>query len=121
MSKLDRWGSHETPCPDCGGEVEYWYFDCDCRGNPPSSGIACKKCGRRFTKEEWSAIEPPPAKKALHHDDPPCEAKLDERGDCPVCKLHPDMQSTAFHFCCPDCDVPLLRMRCPDCGTKFRK
>lgn len=53
MSISDKWEDYETPCPECGGVVHYWYFDCDCRGNPPSSGIQCKKCGKEFTQEEW--------------------------------------------------------------------
>ena len=54
MSACDERSIYKTPCPDCGGEVEYWYFDGDCRGNPSSSGINCKgKCKKSFTKEEW--------------------------------------------------------------------
>lgn len=61
------------------------------------------------------------ARWVLHHDDPPCESKLDKRGDCPACGLHPDTQSTAFHFYCPDCDVPLDRFKCPRCGETFSR
>ena len=57
MSVSDRWGTYKTPCPNCGGEVEYWFFGGDCRGNGPSGGIACKgKCKREFTVPEWGAI-----------------------------------------------------------------
>jgi len=53
MSSLDRCGTYKTPCPKCGGEVEYWYFVLDCRGTPNSSGIQCKKCGKKFASKEW--------------------------------------------------------------------
>ena len=55
MSASDNWGTFATPCPDtnCDGVVEYWNFAADCRGNPPSSGIQCRKCKHKFTKEEW--------------------------------------------------------------------
>ncbi len=61
------------------------------------------------------------AKMVLHHDDPPCEAKL-VNGHCPECGIHPDMQSTAIWYYCPDCGVPLKKgMRCPKCGGEFSK
>lgn len=40
------------------------------------------------------------AKLVMHHDDPPCEARLELDGRCPECKLHPDMQSTCFYYYC---------------------
>ncbi len=58
----------------------------------------------------------------LHHDDPPCFAKL-VNGYCLVCKYPPDMQSTAFHRYCPDCKVELdgKTMKCPNCDQTFSK
>ena len=56
MSASDRWGTYETPCPNCGDKVEYWYFAPDCSYNPGSSGIQCKGCKRNFTYEEWCKI-----------------------------------------------------------------
>lgn len=56
MSASDRWGGYKTPCPNCGGTVEYWYFGSDCRGNPGSSGIQCMECKRNFTYEEWCKV-----------------------------------------------------------------
>ncbi len=61
------------------------------------------------------------AKLVLHHDDPPCQARLDENGYCRECGLTPDMQSTCFHFYCPSCDRPLKKLRCPACGQTFER
>lgn len=57
----------------------------------------------------------------VHHDDPPCEARLTRRGYCEACKLYPDTQSKQLWYYCPDCDVPLREMSCPDCGTAYDK
>lgn len=57
MSCCDKSGTYETPCPDCGGKVEWWYFSPDCRGNGPSSGINCNGCKKKFTADEWKNIE----------------------------------------------------------------
>lgn len=54
------------------------------------------------------------AKKVFHHDDPPCRARLDGRF-CQECKIHPDMQSLAIYYYCPNCDVQLKNMVCPQC------
>ena len=54
----------------------------------------------------------------LHHDDPPCEARLKE-GYCPECRLRPDMQSTCLWPYCPSCKIPLRKLRCPGCGQDF--
>jgi len=61
------------------------------------------------------------AKLVLHHDDPPCAERLERSGRCPACHLHPDMQSTCFHFYCPSCDRPLDKMKCPGCGQTFER
>ncbi len=58
------------------------------------------------------------AKLVAHHDDPPCEHRL-VNGYCPVCKLYPDTQSKALWYYCPDCNVPLCKLHCPDCGKRF--
>jgi len=60
------------------------------------------------------------AKLVLHHDDPPCEVRLED-GFCPECKFTPDMQSTCFHFYCPTCDCPLDKLKCPKCGQTFER
>jgi len=61
------------------------------------------------------------AKLVLHHDDPPCEARLC-RGHCPACDLTPDMQSTCLYLYCPTCDVSLEEgMKCPKCGQTFER
>lgn len=45
MSALDTWGTLEAACPSCkAGDVEYFYFDSDCRGNSASAGATCKSC-----------------------------------------------------------------------------
>lgn len=43
----DCWGTWEGACPWCGGDISYWAFGADCRGNPPSGGVQCKapNCG----------------------------------------------------------------------------
>ena len=61
------------------------------------------------------------AKLVLHHDDPPCTARLDANGNCPECGVHPYMQSTAFHYYCTICRVPLKNMTCIVCRTAFEK
>ncbi len=57
MSASDKWGTYKTPCPGCKGTVEYWYYAPDCNYNPGSSGIQCKKCGKKFTQESWEKVE----------------------------------------------------------------
>ena len=55
----------------------------------------------------------------LHHDDPPCKARLQGRF-CPECNVVADMQSTCFYFYCPDCNIPLTtRMTCTKCNQTF--
>ncbi|MFY9457668.1 MAG: hypothetical protein WAP23_01940 [Candidatus Spechtbacterales bacterium] len=49
-------GTYTTPCPNCDGEVGYFWYDSDCRGNPAGGGIQCKKCKREFTSKEWQII-----------------------------------------------------------------
>jgi hypothetical protein len=60
------------------------------------------------------------AKWVLHHDDPPCTARLID-GFCPECKRFPDMQSTCFYFYCPNCDIRLKEMECPKCKQTFKR
>lgn len=60
------------------------------------------------------------AKLVLHHDDSPCEARL-VNGFCPECKFVPDMQSTYFWYYCPSCDVPLKKLKCPQCEKIFER
>lgn len=63
--------------------------------------------------------KPNKPKLVLHHDDPPCEERLEPDGHCEKCKIHPDMQSTCLWSYCPTCDVPLKKMKCPQCKRKF--
>ena len=56
----------------------------------------------------------------LHHDDPPCNARL-KNGFCPECKLRPDMQSLCFYFYCPSCNIRLDKMKCPNCKETFER
>ena len=60
------------------------------------------------------------AKMVLHHDDPPCAARLNN-GYCTECKFVPDMQSTCLYFYCPSCDCHLKNLKCPRCGQTFEK
>lgn len=55
------------------------------------------------------------AKLVAYHDDPPCTRRLDSYGNCPECKLHPDMQSIAIYWCCSIHDIPLIDKKCPEC------
>ena len=59
MGAGDSWGDYETPCPECGGVVEYWFFEADCRGNDSSSGIICKSCQHKFSRASWLAVDGP--------------------------------------------------------------
>ncbi|OGF28215.1 hypothetical protein A2303_00245 [Candidatus Falkowbacteria bacterium RIFOXYB2_FULL_47_14] len=59
------------------------------------------------------------AKKVLHHDDPPCTARLSPCGHCRKCGITPDMQSTCIYMYCPACDVPLENKQCPKCKTNY--
>lgn len=58
------------------------------------------------------------AKLVMHHDDPPCEERLDANGDCQKCKVHPDTQSVSYYCYCPNCDVKLKNMICPVCKKR---
>ena len=60
------------------------------------------------------------AKWVLHHDDPPCTARLEGRY-CPECRVVANMQSTELYCYCPDCDFELKKMKCPVCKHKFEK
>lgn len=60
-------------------------------------------------------------KNVLHHDDPPCEGRLDRFGRCEECGIVPDMQSTCLIHCCPDCNERLKDSQCPKCLKKFVK
>ncbi len=60
------------------------------------------------------------AKMVLHHDDPPCTARL-SNGFCIACGFPPDMQSICFYFYCPTCDVPLKNLKCPTCDQIFER
>ena len=57
----------------------------------------------------------------LHHDDPPCTARLDEDGTCPACGFVPDTQSTCLRYYCPACDCLLRNLACPQCGQTFSR
>ncbi len=61
------------------------------------------------------------AKMILHHDDPPCTARLND-GFCPECRVVPDMQSTCFLYYCPVCDIQVTNdMKCTKCGETFKR
>ena len=62
------------------------------------------------------------AKKVFVHDDGTCIDGSREtplvHGRCPICKIHPDMQSTAIIYQCPEHSVRLQDKKCPMCGTE---
>lgn len=60
----------------------------------------------------------PKPKMVLHHNDPPCIARL-TNGFCAECNLVPDTQSTCLWPYCPNCDRPLKKMKCPKCRQIF--
>jgi hypothetical protein len=63
----------------------------------------------------------------LTHDDGACQPGVyntplitkDGGRYCPVCKIHPDMQSTCFVYYCPNDMIPLKGDTCPKCKNKF--
>jgi len=57
----------------------------------------------------------------VHHDDPPCNARLTPSGFCNECGIYPDMQSTCIYYYCPTCDCKLINKQCPKCGFEVRK
>lgn len=59
------------------------------------------------------------AKKVFFHDDPPCEARLNDDRYCPACNLIPDMQSLAIGYYCPECGIALTELKCPMCDETF--
>ena len=61
----------------------------------------------------------PKVKFVLHHDDPPCTARLND-GFCQKCHLRPDMQSTCLYLYCPSCNRRLKKLKCPKCGQAFK-
>jgi hypothetical protein len=76
-------------------------------------------------EKKWRQMKKTNANKlVLHHDDPPCNARLNADDFCPVCKIYPDMQSTCFMVYCYWCDVPLKKivsenkLQCPKCKQK---
>ena len=61
------------------------------------------------------------AKMVMHHDDPPCTARLNkDSNSCPLCNLVPDTQSTCIYYYCPTCDCPLKKLQCPNCKQMFK-
>ena len=48
MSINDCNGREDKACPKCNGPVEWWFFDSDCRGNPPSKGARCLLCNSKL-------------------------------------------------------------------------
>ncbi len=54
---MTEWGEYKTPCPKCGGTIEYWFFSSldNCREND-SFGAQCRKCRKIFTSEERREI-----------------------------------------------------------------
>jgi len=51
MSASDKWGTQKKACPDCKGDVEWFHFAPDCRGNDISNGANCLGC-----KKTWDRI-----------------------------------------------------------------
>ncbi len=50
------------------------------------------------------------AKKAFYHDDPPCQALLNQAThDCEKCSIHPDTQSKAIGYHYPICNILLQK------------
>lgn len=64
-------------------------------------------------------LERQQSKTVYHHNDPPCNARLDEDGHCPSCRLSPDTQSVVLRHYCPECDVLLNVEECPKCGVAY--
>lgn len=73
-------------------------------------------CEHAYSKHRKTKMK---AKLVLHHDDPPCHKRLDEKAHCDACNVTPDTQSTALYQYCPACDVLLRDMKCPLCEQTF--
>jgi len=92
---------------------------------PPEAEIVVMALGPSEVANILTRIGPlqPEAKLVFHHDDPPCEARLEVQDDgsrwCPACKLHPDTQSVCLMFYCPTCDAKLRDLQCPQCVRSF--
>ena len=92
------------------------------------AGVSAKKLrlwtdneGRIYFGTGWPTTkEIKPGKWVLHHDDSPCNARLENR-HCPVCNFAPDMQSTCLYLYCPTCDCRLENMACPECKGVFKR
>ena len=55
---MSEWGEYKTPCPKCGGTIEYWFFPSpDDRHEDDSFGAQCRKCRKNFTSKERREIE----------------------------------------------------------------
>ena len=51
MYLTDEHRVYKTPCPDCNGEVEYWFFV-----SAGTAGTQCKGCKKEYTQTEWEKI-----------------------------------------------------------------
>lgn len=61
------------------------------------------------------------AKMVLHHDDPPCRARLNY-GFSKSAMFFPDTQSRRLLPYCPlSCDCPLKNLKCPKCKRTFKR
>jgi len=76
---------------------------------------------KRLVAQEIAIMKAAKAILVLHHDDPPCTARLNPDGYCPECRYHPDMQSKCFYYYCPNCQIPLKDMACPVCQQTYEK
>lgn len=48
-------GYYKEPCPNCGGQVKYFWFAGD-HYDTPSSSIYCEnteRCGATFIRDQW--------------------------------------------------------------------
>lgn len=54
MSISDRWGTDEASCPICKtGDIDWYFFAADCRGNPSSDGARCLSCQFHVSMFFW--------------------------------------------------------------------
>lgn len=109
MSALDRSGTYKTPCPKCNGKVSYFFYDGDCRYNPPTYDIHCKKCGKKFTVAEWQKLEdkkkPRPVKSNTESDGKKANRLRKNFANIPIGKLKGE-EYPAFHKLMTLAEIP---------------
>lgn len=100
-----------------GNVAADWYVDVIL---PSGHSVSLpEKLWEHLKVEPVLATKKQKAKYVAHHDDSPCDGRLESDGYCHACQFYPDMQSKILWPYCPTCDVPLDKMRCPTCQKEY--